>query len=159
MPSGYLQKIGAWLFFAVVIQEEEKINIIDYDSLLEAARQQTEPQRLLFVFLKASLPKDHKDEEKSRFNSGEGGALQPVMCVDKMLEELGSFSDLAKESEEMEQDWQIVLVAALSGRNGVMPDSAEAERSLEVMVKTLESGGDLSRFMAFERGGEPVRFN
>lgn len=81
------------------------------------------------------------------------------MCVDKALEELGSFSDLAKESDKMEQDWHIVLVAALSGRNGVVPDPQEAERSLEVMVKTVESGGDLSRFMAFERSGEPVQFN
>lgn len=80
------------------------------------------------------------------------------MCVDKTLEELGSFSDLAKESVKMEQDWQIVLVAGLSGRNGVVPDSAEAERSLKMMVKTVQNGGDLSKFMAFDRAGEPVRF-
>lgn len=81
------------------------------------------------------------------------------MCVDKTLEELGSFSDLAKESEKTGQDWQIVLVAALSGINGVVPDSAEAECSLKLMVKTVQHGGDLSKFMAFNRGGEPVRFN
>ena len=124
-----------------------------------AARQQAEPQRLLFVFLKASLPKDHKEEEKSRFYSGQGGALEPVMCVDKTLEELGVFSDLVKESEKMEQDWQIVLVASLSGRNGVVPDSDEAEHPLKMMVETVQHGGDLSKFMAFDRGGEPVRFN
>ena len=143
----------------LAIQEEEKINIIDYESLLEAARQQAEPQRLLFVFLKASLPKEHKNEEKSSFYSGQGGALQPVMCVDKTLEELDRFSDLVKESEKIEQDWQIVLVASLSGRNGVAPDSEETERSLKMMVKTVQHGGDLSKFMAFERDGEPVRFN
>ena len=81
------------------------------------------------------------------------------MCVDKTLDELGGFSDLVKESETMEQDWQIVLVASLSGRNGVVPDSEEAERSLKIMVETVQHGGDLSKFMAFERGGEPVRFN
>mgnify|MGYP000618454351 CR=1 FL=1 len=81
------------------------------------------------------------------------------MCVDKTLGELGSFSDLAKESEQMGQDWQIVLVASISGRNGVVPDTVEAERSLQMMVETVQRGGDLSKFMAFDRNGEPVVFN
>lgn len=80
------------------------------------------------------------------------------MCVDKTLEELGVFSDLVIESEKMEQDWQIVLVASLSGRNGVVPDSDEAEYPLKTMVETVQHGEDLSKFMAFDRDGEPVRF-
>jgi len=105
------------------------------------------------------LPKDHKAEEKSSFQAGQGGALEAVMCVDKTLEELGSFADLVKESETMEQDWQIVLVASLSGRNGVVPDSKEAETALKKMMDTVQLGGNLSKFMAFERNGQPVRFN
>lgn len=81
------------------------------------------------------------------------------MCVDKTLEEMSSFSDLVKESEQMEQDWQIALVASLSGRNGLMPDSKEAERSLKMMVETVQHGGDLSKFMAFDRRGETLLFN
>ena len=46
------------------------------------------------------------------------------MCVDKSLEELDSFSDLVNESEKMEQEWQIVLVAGLSGANGIAPTPA-----------------------------------
>ena len=114
---------------------------------------------MLFVFLKASLPKDYNEEEKSNFLSGQGGALEPVMCVDKSLDELADFSDLVKESEKMEQEWHIVLVASLSGKNGVAPDSIEAERSMKMMMETVEHGGDLSKFMAFDRSGEPVRFN
>jgi len=135
------------------------MNITDYESLLAAARQQAEPQRLLFVFLQASLPKDSKDEEKNSFDSGQGGALEPVMCVDKALDELGSFSDLVDESVKMGQDWQIVLVAGLSGENDVEPDSAKVESSLKMMVDTVQNGGDLSRFMSFDRGGDPVQFN
>ena len=81
------------------------------------------------------------------------------MCVDKSLDELGTFSDLVKESEQTEQDWQIVLVASLSGRNGVEPKSEDAEGPLKMMMETVQRGGDLSKFMAFERGGEPVWFN
>jgi len=57
-----------------------------------AAKQQPEPQRLLFLFLKASLPEDHGEEEADRFHSGQGGALQPIMCVDKTADELGSWN-------------------------------------------------------------------
>jgi len=141
------------------IQKEQNINIIDYESLLKAAQQQVEPQRLLFVFLKASLPKDYEEGEKSDFDAGQGGALQAVMCVDKALEELGSFSDLVKESEKTQQDWQIVLVAGLSGINDVEPGSSEVERALKMMMETVQNGGDLSKFMAFNKAGEPVQFS
>jgi hypothetical protein len=127
--------------------------------LLQAAKNQPEPQRLLFVFLKASLPEDHEGEEAIRFHSGQGGQLQPVMCVDKTLDELGNFSDLVTESEQMEQEWQIVLVACLSGRNGLMPSSDDATQPLKIMQHTVENGGDLSNYMAFDRAGLPVQFD
>ena len=135
------------------------INITNFESLLEAGRMQPEPQRFLFVFLKATLPEDYNEDEKARYKQGQGGALQPLMCVDKALEELTSFTDLVAESEAMDADWQIVLVAAMSGRGGVIPNSDEAAQPLEMMVQTVQQGGDLSRFMAFERTGEPVQFS
>jgi hypothetical protein len=136
-----------------------QINITDYETLLSAAKQQTEPQRLLFVFLRASLPDQHNDEEVGRFHAGKGGALRPIMVVDKTLDELGSFSDLAAESEKMGQDWQIVLIAALSGKNGIAPNSSEAELPLKMMIQTVENGGDLSRYLAFDRNGVLVHFS
>jgi hypothetical protein len=134
------------------------MQITDYESLLSAARQQAEPQRLLFVFLQASLPENPGEEQASRFHSGQGGEFQPVMSVDKTLDELGSFADLVAESERTGQDWQIVLLAALSGRNGVAPGSDEAEQPLKMMMRAVETGGDLSRYMAFDRAGTPVQF-
>lgn len=135
-----------------------QINITDYESLLSVARKQAEPQRLLFVFLKVSLPKNPEDEEEINFHSGQGGELEPVMCVDKTLDELGSFADLVTESESMEQNWQIVLVACLSGRNGIVPTSDEATQSLKMMVQTVETGGNLSNFLAFDKKGDPIQF-
>jgi hypothetical protein len=134
------------------------MNITNFESLIAAARQQAEPQRLLFVFLAASSPKDHGVEAINRFHAGQGGELQAIMCVDKTLEELGSFTDLVEESKKMEKDWKLVLVAALSGKNGVAPSSAETEQPLKMMVQTVESGGDLSQFMAFDKDGTPVQF-
>lgn len=135
-----------------------KINITNYESLLFFAKQQPEPQRLLFVFLRASLPDDHGEEDKSRFHSGQGGALQPIMCVDKTLDELSTFSNLVAEAERIEKDWQIVLVAGLAGRSGVVPSSDDADEPLKMMLHTVETGGDLSKYMAFDREGVPVQF-
>ncbi len=81
------------------------------------------------------------------------------MCVDKTPDELGSFSDLVTESENIKQDWQIVLIACLSGKNGIAPSSDEATKSLKMMVQTVETGGNLSNFLAFDRNGSPIRFN
>lgn len=134
------------------------INITNYESLLSVAKQQPEPQRLLFVFLRASLPEDLGDEDISRFNAGEGGALQPIMCVDKTLDELSTFSALVIEAERIEKDWQIVLVAGLAGRNGITPSSEDAEQPLKMMLHAVENGGDLSKYMAFDREGVPVQF-
>jgi hypothetical protein len=130
-----------------------QIEITDYESLLSAAKVQPEPQRLLFVFLKASLPEGSTDS-----SSVQGGQLQPIMCVDKTLDELGSFADLVAESERMEQDWQIVLVGCLSGHSGITPSSDDATKPLTTMVQTVEEGGDLSKYMAFNREGDPVQF-
>jgi hypothetical protein len=43
--------------------------------------------------------------------------LEPIMCVDKTLDELSNFTDLVTESESIEPNWQLVLVACLSARN------------------------------------------
>lgn len=146
------------LAWSLQTKRNKHINITDYKSLLAAAKEQVEPQRLLFVFLKTSLPKDYNSEEETRFLSGEGGELEPVMCVDKTLDELGDFSDLVKESESMEQNWQIVLVACLSGKNGIAPSSDEAVKPLEMMVNAVKTGGNLSNFLAFEKNGTPIQF-
>ena len=80
------------------------------------------------------------------------------MYVDKALDDLSSFSDLVLESEQMGQDWTIVLIACLSGRNGNIPSSDEAVQPLERMVQTVQNGGDLSKYMAFDRNGALIQF-
>ena len=134
------------------------IEITDYQSLLAVGKQQQNPQRFLFVFLQASLPADHNDADKQRFHSGQGGELQAIMCVDKDLNELTNFSDLITESEQMEQDWSMVLIACLAGQNGMLPTSAEAEQPLKIMVQTIQNGGDLSKYLAFDKQGVMLHF-
>ena len=123
------------------------------------AKQQPEPQRLCFVFLRASLPDDHNAEEEANFQSGQGGELEPIMCVDKLPEELGSFEDLVTESELMDQDWQIVLIAGLSGNGGTPPTSEDAQKPLDSMEDAVRSGRSLSNYLALDRTGSPVHFH
>lgn len=132
--------------------------ISNYQTLLTVGRQQTEPQRFLFVFLQAVLPDDHNDADKQRYDSGSGGELQAIMCVDKDLIELTDFDDLVKESAQMEQDWSMVLIACLSGHNGVPPTASEAEQPLKMMVQAVQNGADLSKYLAFDRQGTLLHF-
>ena len=113
---------------------------------------------MLFVFAQAELPEDHNKTESQRFHAGQGGALNPIMYVDKTLEELSNFSDLVTESQQMGQYWHIVFVAALAGRNGTLPSSNEAQAALEMMVKSVQQGA-ISNFLAYDRDGTPMQFD
>ena len=132
------------------------MNISSFNDLLRAALQQKEPQRLLFVFTAAELPDSSDDEQKKRFLAGEGGVLSPVMCVDKLSEELGDFSNLVDESRQTGQSWDIVFVAGMSGRAGIAPNSDEAEQPLLLMVEAIKNG-NISNFLAFNLQGEMVQ--
>lgn len=131
------------------------MSISSFDELILIARQQAEPQRLLFVFTTAELPGDSTPEQRARFDAGEGGALTPLMCVDKTLEELGTFSDLVEESRQVLQEWAIVFVAALSGKNGLVPLAEDAEAPLNRMVESIKAGS-VGMFIPFDTHGQAV---
>lgn len=131
------------------------VNISTFTDLLRAARQQPEPQRLLFVFAGAELPADSTPEQRTRFDAGEGGALVPLMCVDKTPDELGTFAELVDESRSMGPDWVIVFVASLAGQRGRAPTGADAEAPLRRMVESIKAGSH-GAFIPFDRHGQAV---
>lgn len=133
------------------------MHISSFDDLLAAAGRQTEPQRLLFVFAAAELADDSTPEQRARFEAGEGGALVPVMALDRGPDELGSFEALEAESRQFGKDWVIVFVAALSGRQGVSAAADEVSRALDQMMESIRQGR-LSGFIPFNRQGQPVDF-
>jgi hypothetical protein len=133
------------------------LTISSFDHLLCAARQQPDSQRLLFVFVNAELPDDCTPEQRRRFAGGTGGALVPVMCVDKTADEMGPFSELVEESRSLGPAWSIVFVAGLAGRGGRTPTSEEAEAPLKRMVDAIKAGAHAS-FIPFDRSGRPVFF-
>lgn len=129
----------------------------DFSDFLAAARAQDEPQQLLFVFAAAELPQTHSPGQKKRFDAGQGGALTPVMCVDKPAAELASFAALAEESRQTGQPWDMVFVAALAGRDGQAAAGQDVERALKMMIDAVHRGA-IERFAAFDPNGQPVRF-
>lgn len=134
------------------------MDIASFEDLLRAARAQPEPQRLLFVFAAAELPGDSTPEERARHAAGEGGALVPLMSVDKDPDDLAAFADLVQESRRFAADWSMVFVAGLAGRDGRKPTAEEADRSLQRMIELVKSGS-FGSFIPFDRQGRPVLFS
>ncbi len=133
------------------------MRISTFDDLLLAAREQSDSQRLLFVFANAGIPDDATHEQSQRFQAGRGGTLTPLMCVDKTPDELVSFDALLEESRQSGQTWDIVFVASLSGTGSVGPTSAQAQEPLQRMVESIRSGA-IGRFIPFDSYGQPVQF-
>jgi hypothetical protein len=131
--------------------------ISGFDDLLRAARQQAEPQRLLFVFLAAELPDDSTPEQRQRFAAGAGGALVPLMCVDKTPDELTTFAALAEESRMSGPEWTMLFVACLAGPVGRALSHDDAEAPMQRMVEAIKAGS-YGSFIPFDREGQPVLF-
>lgn len=127
-----------------------------FTQLLETAAAQSQPQRLLFVFAGAELPDRPTPEQRRRFQAGRGGALSPLMCVDKAPAELADFETLAAESRRAGPPWQVVFAASLPGVDGQPPKAGMIEAALEKMVSSVLFGM-VGQFAAFNARGEPIQ--
>lgn len=90
-----------------------------------------------------------------------GGTLTPLMCVDKLPDELASFEALVQEAAQFVlpgQDWGLVFAAALSGTLDRVPTSSDADAPLQRMVEAIK-GGAHGAYIPFDRQGQPVNFN
>jgi hypothetical protein len=134
------------------------MNIMNFDDLLRAARAQSEPQRLLFVFANAEAPDNCTPAQRAGFEAGQGGTLVPLMSVDKNPEELTTFTALAEESHQFGPDWDVVFVTSLAGSGGRVPSSADADRSLQHMIESIKAGA-FGAYLPFNADGEPVLFD
>lgn len=129
-----------------------------FSRLVAMAASQPEPQRLLFLFAGAELPADASADQRERFEAGAGGALAPLMCVDKAPGELGSFDSLVAESRGAGPPWQVVFVAALGGQGGQPPAAQRVELALDKMVDAVH-GGHVQGFVAFDPQGRVLDFS
>jgi hypothetical protein len=135
------------------------MQISSFQDLLNAAAMQSAAQRLLLVFAGATLPDGASAQQRAEFEAGHGGELAPLMCVDKLPQDLSSFAALADEADQLtsanQQQWQIVFVASLSGSPGLAPGPEQAEKALNAMVEAIKVGR-IDGFIPFNRQGKPV---
>jgi hypothetical protein len=131
------------------------MNISNFEDLLQASRQQAQPQRLLFVFVGADLPDDATPAQRASFEAGQGGALVPVMCVDKSPDEIENFAALVHEASQFGVTWSMVFVAGMSGTAGQPPTTEAAEKPLQRMVESIKAGS-LGSYLPFDTTGLPV---
>jgi hypothetical protein len=133
------------------------MDIAGFYDLLTAARQQPDPQRLLFVFAASDVAPDALQAQKDRYESGDGGELTPVLCVDKRPDELTTFAALVEESRNTDKDWRVVFVAAITDYAPTEPDRKRVDGVFDQIMRMIQAG-TLGPLLAFDRSGDPLMF-
>jgi hypothetical protein len=131
----------------------EKQLMETFDDLLAASKQQDQPQRLLLVFAVAELPDNASAAQRAAFERGEGGHLNPTVCVDRLPAEISSFATLRAEAAGIAGHWDMLFVTAMAGRGGHAPNADEAVQPLRMMVEQVRTGR-LARFLAVRPDGQ-----
>ena len=132
------------------------MDITHFNDLLAAARQQTQAQRLLFVFAGATLPAHATADQRAAFEAGESGELAPLMCVDKDPADITDFAALVAESAAAGPPWALVFAAALSSQGLQPPTASQVEAALQRMVESVKSGR-LQGLVPFDAQGRGVK--
>lgn len=121
--------------------------ISTFSDLLDMTAELGQPHRLLLLFAQA----EGVSNKKKKKSKEQRGLITPVMCVDKLPDEIASFSALVAEADDINKDWNFILIAGLSGQDGKPPTTEDADPYLNQMVNGLASGEDLSRYTIFDR--------
>ena len=124
-----------------------------FSDLLSMANEQPDPQRLLFLF--ASV----KATNKSRKQDDKKGTIEPTMVVDKLPEEIDTFSDLVKEADGINKNWDFMFIASLNGDMQKAPTSEDAEPYLNKMTNDIMTGKNVMRYVVFDRQETPIELN
>ncbi|MEZ5525378.1 MAG: hypothetical protein R3E62_10530 [Pseudomonadales bacterium] len=123
--------------------------IANFADLLKMASSQEQPQRLLLLFA-------HAESARKKASKKQRGTITPVMCVDKLPEEIDSFEALVAEADSINTGWNFIIIAGLSGNQGKAPTPEEADPYLNQMVNGLAAGESLSRYIVFDREQSPI---
>ncbi len=131
------------------MSNSNKHSVSNFEKLIQAAKSQSEPQRLLFLLAKSE--RDNK-AKKSRAR----GTIKAIACVDKLPEELSTLKAFISEADQITTDWDMILIAGMNGQNNQAPTSEDAEPLLNKMANDLMSGQSLERYLILTRHDEQV---
>ncbi|MCL1127076.1 ribonucleotide reductase subunit alpha [Shewanella surugensis] len=116
-----------------------------FNDLLKMTNEHTQPQRLIFLFAHAEAKNSKKSKQHQQ------GTISPIMCVDKLPEELNDFAALMKEADAIDTHWNFIFIASVSGENGETPTTEHAGPYLNKMAHDIETGNDVGRYIIFDR--------
>ncbi|CBL45943.1 Conserved hypothetical protein [gamma proteobacterium HdN1] len=134
------------------------MSLTHFDDLIQAALGQPQPQTLLMVFCTSELPEDATAAQRTHFERGHGGALAPVVYIDKRANELSTFAALREEAAAQGHAWDMLFVAALSGEHGQHASAETCAKMLKTMVEQVKTG-NISRFLAANHNGDFVELH
>ena len=121
-----------------------------FQELLEKTSSQEQPQRLLFLFV------DTHERRKKKKKNNHKGTISPVMSVDKLPSEIADFKTLVKDADDVNKEWDLILIACLSLDSGEEPKTEDAEPYLDKMTHDVMAGHDLSGYVILDREGNPI---
>ena len=112
--------------------------ITGFQGLLDAARQQPEPQPCCSS---SPAPNCRKAtaEQRAKFRQGEGRALVPVMYRTKP-DEAAELRGTGRGVAPPGQSWDMMFVGCLSGQGGREPDDDTVQKALETMIMSIQGG-------------------
>lgn len=125
-----------------------------FDHLIDIARNDPQPCRLLTLLVKAEVA--FRRRHDSAEPMVDEGCLEPVMARDWPVTATLSLASIATTADEVESSWQFIMTAVMPGQYGQAPSSEACEPHLERMAKALMIGEGLEEFVFFDRSGEPV---
>jgi len=129
-----------------------------FDDLLELARKEAVPVRLLTVLVRAEavLPVAANGPPAA---GATGGLLIPIRVKDHAIEPDLDFARLHRQADENDGRWAFMMVGVLPGQDGHAPSPASVDDQLKLMARAVHTGSGLERYLFFDRNGEPVQIS
>lgn len=130
-------------------------SISGLDELLQIARSEPGPARLLTVLLRAEPVIDrHAGVDPAGASSG---LLKPVAVKGHPLEALTDSTSLLADIEASGSvGWQFLMIGVLPGTPAGPPSDDLVEEQLKNMARSVHTGSGMNRYAFFDRAGDPV---
>ena len=110
-----------------------------FQELLSMARYQPEQVKLLMLFTKANVENSHNDVNK--------GVIEPVMCVDKLPEELVDYATLCREADAINKEWDLVFITSIAAN----VEASLIDKSMKSMVRDVQTGQNTAMYVVLDR--------
>lgn len=125
------------------------------DELLQLARAEPGPARLLTVLLKAEPVIDRRAEVAP--DQAESGLLKPVAVKAHALEDLADASVLLEDVAAVgTTPWHFLMIGVLPGSLAGPPRPDLVDEQLNNMARSVHTGSGMNRYAFFDRAGVPV---